>query len=214
MTIMMKDSARTRAYDRIRAGILAGDFPAGSFIEEAQASALAEVSRTPVREALNRLAAEGFLDMLPRRGAMVRHVTAQELVDLYGARKLIEGHAATVICEAGAGAPAEMRRLAAEMEALPLEDTLAHVELNGDFHTVLMAHCGNQILIRMSESMSASVTRIGLSAFSIDLDRKTVIDREHRQLIEALDAGDAARARAILEVHLEAPAHILAKLPR
>ncbi|WP_171060541.1 GntR family transcriptional regulator [Poseidonocella sp. HB161398] len=214
MTIMMKDSARTRAYDRIRAGILNGTFPAGSFIEEAQASALAEVSRTPVREALNQLAAEGFLDLLPRRGAMVRHVTAQELVDLYEARKLIEGHAADVICETDRGAPPEMRRLAAEMEALPLEDALQHVELNGRFHAALMAHCGNQILIRMSEAMSANVTRIGFSAFTIDRDRRALIDREHSALVEALDAGDAARARAILKVHLEAPAHILAKLPR
>ncbi|WP_172327143.1 GntR family transcriptional regulator [Mangrovicoccus sp. HB161399] len=210
----MKDSARTRAYDRIRAGILNGEFPAGSFIEEAQACAMAEVSRTPVREALNRLAAEGFLDMLPRRGAMVRHVTAQELVDLYEARKLIEGHAATVICEAGQGAPAEMRRLAVAMEAMPVSDALGHVELNGEFHAVMMAHCRNQILVRMSETMSASVTRIGFSAFSIDQDRKAVIDREHRALIDAMDAGDAARARDILKVHLEAPAHILAKLPR
>ncbi|WP_108262825.1 GntR family transcriptional regulator [Mangrovicoccus ximenensis] len=214
MTTVIKDSARVRAYDRIRAGILNGDFPAGSFIEEAQACALAEVSRTPVREALNRLAAEGFLDMLPRRGAMVRHVTAQELVDLYGARKLIEGHAAEVICESGLGAPEEMRQLAVQMEATSPEDALTQVELNGRFHAVLMAHCNNQILIRMAESLSASVTRIGFSAFSIDQDRKAVIDREHRALIEALDDGDAARAREILKLHLEAPAHILAKLPR
>ena len=60
-------SARDRAYQGVRAGILKGDFPPGSFIEEAMACEVTGVSRSPVREALNRLAAEGYLELHRRQ---------------------------------------------------------------------------------------------------------------------------------------------------
>jgi len=207
-------SAADHAYQRLRSGILAGEFAPGTFIEEEQACRLAEVSRTPVREALNRLAAEGFLDKLPRRGALVRAVTAQELVDLYEARRLLEGHAVRVICAAGLGAPAGLRELHDAMMQTPLADIATSAGLNNQFHQLLVAHCGNGVLIRMAQSLSVMTTRVALSALSIGPERKAVIQAEHLALIEALEQGDAVAAERILAVHLEPVPQLLARMPR
>lgn len=207
-------SAKDRAYARIRQGILVGEFPAGAFIEESHACTLANVSRTPVREALNLLAAEGFIEQLPRRGAMVRQVTSQELCDLYEVRKLIEGHAATLICSKEQKTPAVMWRLYEEMEALSADDLLSHVELNGRFHHALVANCGNPMLTQIFDGLNAKLTRVAMSALTLDQARRTVIQAEHLALIEALDAGDAAAAQRILGTHLKVLPQQLAGLPR
>lgn len=73
-------SARQRAYDGVRAGILRGDFPPGRFIEKTAATKAIGVSRTPVREALSRLGPEGYLVLHQRRGAMVNPISIDKLL--------------------------------------------------------------------------------------------------------------------------------------
>lgn len=209
-----KRSARDRAYERIRLGILSREFLAGTFVEEQQVCKLVGLSRTPVREAFSRLAAEGFIEQLPRRGAMVRHVTGRELVELYETRKLIEGHAVTEICRRGAGAPDAMRRIYQAMEQQTDSDILAHEDLNRRFHHALMQSGGNTVLSRLYTGLHATMARVAVSALAIDWARKSQIQAEHLALIEALDAGDSDAARSVLARHLEPPPEVLANLPR
>lgn len=207
-------SARDIAYAVIRDGILAGEFPAGSFIEETDICDRSGVSRTPVREALSRLAAEGFVQQLPRRGAMVRHVTGQELNELYEVRRLIEGHAARHLCASRLPAPAEMKRHNTAMQGLPPGEIARHVDLNRKFHHALVASTGNEVLTRVFADLHTSVTRVSLSALSLDLARQEIILREHQALIEALDAHDAPAALAVLDTHLKPIPQVLARLPQ
>ena len=86
--------AAETAYAVIRKRILAGDFSRGERLREEELAQIAGVSRTPIREALRRLDAEGLVEFLPNRGASVTAWTEQELDDLYAARALIEGYAA------------------------------------------------------------------------------------------------------------------------
>ncbi|MGD9866231.1 MAG: GntR family transcriptional regulator [Pseudodonghicola sp.] len=207
-------SAKDRAYQAIRSGILSGRFPAGSFIEEAQICDLAGVSRTPVREAFNRLSAEGVVEQLPRRGAMVRQVTARELTELYEVRKLIEGHALRKLCAERRGTPARMYELLALMDATPVEDIPRHVELNGAFHHALVESSGNAAMTRIYSGLHASVLRVALSAMALDVERSASIQAEHRALVQALDDHDAETGLAILEKHLTAILQLTAQLPR
>ncbi|WP_158243132.1 GntR family transcriptional regulator [Acidimangrovimonas sediminis] len=207
------ESAKERAYRTIRTGIMTGRFPAGSFIEEAQVCALAQVSRTPVREALNRLSAEGVIEQLPRRGAMVRHVTARELAELYEVRKLIEGQALALLCAARQGAPARMHVLAQEMGEVPDTEVLRHVELNRDFHHAMVEAAGNAVMTRIYADLHLSVLRVALSALSLDRERSGTIQAEHRAILDALDAHDAETGRAILEKHLAPIPQLVARLP-
>ncbi len=206
-------SAKDRAYAAVRGGILDGTFTAGSFIQEAQICDLAKVSRTPVREALNRLAQEGLIDLYPRRGAMVRHVTGRELQELYEARRLIEGHAVAGLCRDRRPAPPQMAALQVEMARLTADDVFHHVELNRRFHRLLVESCGNHVLIRMYAGLQVSVTRVSMSALSLDLARQATIHAEHLELLTAIDAHDVERALAVLGRHLHPLPQLVSRLP-
>jgi len=85
---------RHLAYDAIRAKILSGEFPPGSTLSEAELASLLGISRTPVREALQRLQEDGLATILPRRGALVRILTLPEVREILLVREALEGLAA------------------------------------------------------------------------------------------------------------------------
>lgn len=196
-------SARERAYQAIRAGILNGDFAPGQFIEEALACELAGVSRSPVREALNRLAAEGFLELHPRRGALVRMLSATEIRDLFEVRLMVESHAVSRICREGRVIHDELAEICAQHEAVSATDMLACAELNRRFHQALVATAGNVVLLQVFDSLEANLTRIAMLSLQSGLGKTDTIEREHRALIDALRHHDEAAALALLERHLQ-----------
>lgn len=207
-------NAHQRVYELVRDRILRGSFPAGSFIEEEQICALAGVSRTPVREAFHRLAAERFIELLPRRGAAVRHVTGRELSELYEARRLIEGYAVRYLCDRHLPSPVEMRRLCDAMEQDGPPDFVRSGELNRLFHREMIAAMQNQVLLDLFDSLHTRLLRVAISALQADPGRSGTIQAEHRQLIAALDAHDQDRALDILHAHLQPQAQIMTQLPR
>ena len=103
--------AAQRAYEHLRARLLAGEFPAGSRLPEEELAAAAEVSRTPVREALRRLHAEGLVEFVPNRGAHVASWTERDLDEIFGLRALLESHAAELAAPRISGA--DLGRLSA-----------------------------------------------------------------------------------------------------
>jgi len=195
-------SARDRAYQGIRAGILKGDFPPGSFIEEAMACEVTGVSRSPVREALNRLAAEGYLELHRRRGAMVRRLSATELRDLYEVRLMVETHAVRKICRERRTLPPELLRLCEAHEAMPAEDLLGCVEINRLFHQALVAAAGNRVLVDVFDGLQAPLSRVAMVSLQQGFGKTEVIEDEHREMIAALSVHDQARALAVVERHL------------
>jgi DNA-binding GntR family transcriptional regulator len=205
--------ARERVYLYVREQILRGNFPGGSFVEEEQISAAIGVSRTPVREAFHRLQAERFIDLLPRRGARVRQVTAEELVQLYEARLMLEGYVASRICREGIAVPAQMPELLARMrEADVRDDLFTHVELNRLFHRAMVAALGNDVLIQLYDSLSSRQQLVAMTALGTDPGRLDVIMAEHAELIEALQAKEEGRARNVLDRHLQPVFTIVSRL--
>lgn len=103
------EPARQRVYEYVRDGILDGRLAGGSFLEEEQVSLAVGVSRTPVREAFQQLHSERLIDLVPRRGAMVRAVTVQELVEVSDPAFDRVACGAPAVCCAAAGAPGNGR---------------------------------------------------------------------------------------------------------
>lgn len=206
-------SARERAYEGIRAGILNGDYPSGSFVEESVACEVTGVSRSPVREALNRLAAEGYLELHPRRGAMVRPLSAGALRDLYEVRLMIETHAARLTCRNRREIPAQLAELCAAHEATAPDDLLNCVEINRMFHRTLVAIAGNSVLVQVFDSLQAPLTRLAMLSLRRGLGKTDVIEREHREMLEALTAHDEERALDVIHRHLKLMPHLIEALP-
>lgn len=205
--------ARERVYAYVREQILRSVFAGGSFIEEEQISSALGVSRTPVREAFHRLEAERFIDLLPRRGALVRQVTAQELADLYETRRMIEGYALARICREKMPVPPEMAQILRQMDEHAESEHFERVELNRRFHFTMVAALGNEVLSELYQSLGARQQRVAMTALGVDPARVGRIRAEHHAFLEALHAHDEARARAILEQHLRPIVGIVSRLP-
>jgi DNA-binding GntR family transcriptional regulator len=207
------EPARERVYRFVRDGILSGGTPGGTFLEEGQISLAVGVSRTPVREALSRLQAERFVELIPRRGARVREVTLQELVEVYEARRVIEIHVARSLCNARVGAPPMMARVLRDMRELSPNDLLRHVELDIAFHQAMMAASQNRVLLEIYDTLRARRQRVALTSISVEPTRLYPILEEHGALVRALDASDADAAAATLERHLQPVSAVLSRLP-
>jgi DNA-binding GntR family transcriptional regulator len=209
----LRGPARDRVFEYVRDGILRGRLAAGTFLEEEQVSAAVGVSRTPVREAFQQLQSERLIDLLPRRGAMVRFVTAQELMEVYETRLMIETHAVRRLCHERRPVPPAMLPILAEMQQQVAPSTFAHVQLNTAFHQALVAASGNGVITGLYESLSSRQERVAVTSVTIDPGRQRIILEEHERLVEALAAHDAAAAIATLTLHLRPVREILAHLP-
>lgn len=207
------EPARERVYRFVRDGILSGSMPGGAFLEEAGLSHAVGVSRTPVREALSRLQAERFIELIPRRGARVREVTLRELVEVYEVRRAIEVHVAQSLCRARVGAPREMAHLLDAMYAIPPDDLVRHVDLDVAFHQAMVAASQNQVLLEIYDGLRARRQRVALTSITTEPRRLHPILEEHASLVRALDAFDGDAATALLVRHLQPVAEVLSRLP-
>ncbi|WP_420000018.1 GntR family transcriptional regulator [Streptomyces boninensis] len=214
-------SARSRAYEWVREAILLGHYQEGEFLEEKALSEEAGVSRTPVREALHRLAAEGFLDLLPRRGAQVRRVTVGEMIETYEMRQVLEIHGFSILCERRIEIPPEQAELLERMGAPDLlarsragdrEAIAEHGKLDFRFHCGFVRATGNTVLLDLFRSLQPRHQRIGVSAITIRPERLPVIMREHHTLLTALTKHDFELAAETLRTHLNPDDTVVAHL--
>ncbi|MFC5418965.1 GntR family transcriptional regulator [Bosea eneae] len=160
------------------------------------------VSRTLVREAFGRLAVEGLVELKPNRGANVAYPTLEEARDVFEVRRGLERLVAENL--AGRLTPAQ----SAELEAHVRLEEKAHerdgpesIRLSGEFHIKLAEMTGNALLLRYVQEASSRCSLI-LAIYGRPHSSECAVS-EHRRLIEALRAGDAARAAALMDDHLQ-----------
>jgi DNA-binding GntR family transcriptional regulator len=207
--------ARDRVYAWLRDGIISGALEGGRFLDELWVSGVVGVSRTPVREAFHRLEAERFISLLPRKGAQVRTVTARELEEVYQSRRLIEGHALGEVCAARAGAPAEMAGLIEEMDRAGKDrDWFAVSGLDRQFHRAIVNAAGNTVLTELYDTLRSRQQRVTVRALEARPERLSIIAAEHRQLVAAIDAHEAAVALRLLNEHLYPVPEVVSALER
>ncbi len=199
----VKTSASQRAYGWIRDAILSGEFAEGEFIDEVALAARVNTSRTPVREALQRLQVERYVDLLPRRGAQVRVVTALEMREIYQARFVLESDALRTICQRQAGVPDSARALIEKMEqAGQSHDWNGFAQLDQMFHAEIVRHRRNAVIAELYDSLQPRQVRLGTRTLVEAPARLTTIEHEHRELIAALDRHDADASVEVLRRHL------------
>ena len=189
--------------ERLRQRIFAHDLAPGSWIDE---QALAEhygISRTPMREALKVLASEGLVTLRPRRGCYVTELTEQDLDDIFPVLALLEGRCAYQAVTRAR--PADLARLRAAHNLLARTaasgDVPAFFVANQQFHRQVQQLAGNRWLLQVIDDMRKvlklnrhdSLSREGRVGESLN---------EHRAIMQAIEAGDAAAAQARMHDHL------------
>ncbi|OLT09898.1 GntR family transcriptional regulator [Pseudonocardia sp. CNS-139] len=200
--------------DRIRTAIMRGTFPPGTQLGEVELAARLGVSRGPLREAMQRLVAEGLLRSERHRGLFVRDLDAADVRDVYIARTAVERAAGLLLLAGDRAAAAERLGVAlAEMEAAA-DDPVALADADHHFHHEFVAASGSRRLRRMADALLVE-TRMCLAALQETLPPAADLIAEHRELRDAVLAGDAVRLTTALEAHMaDAVARILAQHPK
>jgi len=207
-------SAADRAYAFVKDHIVTGGYPGGTLISEGDVSAAVQVSRTPVREAFLRLAAEGLLHLYPKRGALVVPVSASEIREVLDARLVIEQHAARTAIAAGRHheLAAELRTVLAAHGVDLVRDAGRFTQLDQQFHGTLVNAAGNRLLAGFYATLRDRQLRMGTTALLRDPDRYDAIRAEHAALADLIDAGDGDAVTAAMASHLAATRAALAGL--
>lgn len=207
-TLAALDLLRTRslaslAAQEIERMILDGELKAGERLNEQALAARLKVSRGPVREAIRGLERAGLVVTVINQGSYVRQVSAEEALELYEVRVAITGHACAKLARSIAPEQlAALRELVRRMEAAHAAgDAAGYYELNIDFHAALLGFLGNARLLRINDELGhelnlfrrrSLVTAAGMAASNA----------EHAEIVDAIAAGDAARARTAGEAHI------------
>lgn len=192
------------AYTTIRDQILAGELRGGVRLREDDLATMIGVSRTPIREALRSLVAEGLLRYEPNRGVSVESWTMKDLEEVYELRSLLEPYAASLAAKSGELNLVNLARLADEMDeavAQPHPDVDLITEINNEFHDAIAVGSANQRLQMLRNSIvQVPTVRRTFALYSIeDLKRSTA---HHREIYEALRSGDSVWAESIMRAHM------------
>jgi DNA-binding GntR family transcriptional regulator len=195
-----RGSTTDEVTDALRESILDGSIAPSTWLREADLAATLKVSRTPVREALKRLADEELLERSANRGCQVRAMTLDDVLALYVVRESLESLAArTAAARTPEGLVGTLQDLQCRMRAE--NDPARLARLNLEFHRAIRDASGNAYLERFLTQVEHAVRRIGNSSFE-DHQRVSASHAEHDAIISAIDAGDAAAAEQAAEVHM------------
>ncbi|UYQ77482.1 GntR family transcriptional regulator [Glutamicibacter sp. JL.03c] len=197
-------SASQRAYRLIRDGVLQGTYVPGSMIGEASLAKEFELSRTPVRLALGRLQQEGWIEIFPKRGAVVRGLSDKQVAELADTRLLLES--ASVADASQAQREQLTQRQIASIDqqdaALAAGDLKEFVELTIAFHRGFVEAAGNSVRVELYDHL-ADRHRFALFATSEDLvTRREEIIAEHQDLARLMRDGDSAGFKECLRKHV------------
>jgi DNA-binding GntR family transcriptional regulator len=184
----------------LRQRIFRRELEPGSWIDEVKLSQEYGISRTPLREALKVLAAEGLVTMKVRRGAYVTEVSEQDLAEVYHLLSLLESDAAGVVAERATDAELkELHKLHKELEGA-LNNRDRFFALNERFHMRLLELAGNRWRNQMVADLR-KVMKLNRHASLLKSGRIEESLAEHRGVMEALARRDAAAARERMQDH-------------
>lgn len=194
-------SVREAAYSHLRGAILTGSLLPGVRISEPGLAQELGVSRTPVREALQRLAQEGLVELLPGKGARVRVLSAEEVREVYDVRALLEGEAAALAAQnATEDELKRLERLLQALDALPKEAYAQQMQVDFDFHTALIEAAHNKTLARIYADLRSSLTLI--RSFQQTLSQHPKTRQQHQAIVSALKARNPAQATEAARAHV------------
>lgn len=201
---------RDLVLEAIREAIINGSLQPRERLMEIQLAEELGVSRTPVREALRKLELEGFIVMIPRKGAYVSDLTMKDIADVFEIRAALEGLAAALAAERITEEELEeMERLLVEKgEAINQNDIDKLVEVDTKFHETMYKASRNERLTGIISNLREQIQRFRLTSLSVP-GRKNDSLVEHRGIVEAIQARDIQLAKQLAQEHIENAENVL-----
>jgi DNA-binding GntR family transcriptional regulator len=194
---------RQSVYDALIDLIIGGELPPGQHMVETDLARQLRVSRQPIREALHRMEAEGWVDLRPSQGAFVHVPTDQEVDGLLDVRALLEAETAR-LAAGGSASPAQVARLREicreGQAAAEADDFGAAVAANNAFHAEVAVIGGNAVLAELADIVGR---RVQWYYRMVAPARGHGSWAEHAEMIEAIESADAERAQVLARKHTE-----------
>src|SRR5215216_232662 len=194
--VLIRDNISDSLAIELRNMIVDGRLPAGERINEVHLSQQLGISRTPLREALARLAQEGAIRSVPRIGCFVRPLTLEEFEQIYAIRPLLDPEALRL-----AGLPSRERlerlwKINDDINRASDADTI--IGLDDDFHFELVAACPNKVLVDLIKQFSLRTRRYELALMRERSNVQHTVE-DHERILRALSKGDLGAACANLK---------------
>ena len=202
---------RTQVLDALREAILSTQFPPGHRLIERELIDMTGVSRTTIREVLRELAAEGLVETVPQKGAVVVALSAEEVEELYEIREVLEAHLVRRFVELASDH--DLQALRTAMAAL--DDTVAAkagtaalLAAKDGIYDVLLTGAGNGTLRASLARLHAQVSFLRASSMSSGPGRPAEAAAELRRLVEAIEPGDVEAAVQAMVAHVQSAASV------
>jgi DNA-binding GntR family transcriptional regulator len=195
---------REKILENIRDAIISGALKGGSRVSEPDLAERYGISRTPIREAFRQLESEGYLTVIPRRGAVVSEFSEKDVEEFYAIKSILEGYAARRACEKLTAK--ELDRLQAInnrlAELAAHNDIRTFFKIHNDFHDVFIKAADNEKLRELINSLVTRFQRLRLMSISLP-DRMRISVQEHEKIIEAFRRKDAEAAEILVRKNAE-----------
>lgn len=211
-------SAAEKAYAEIRSRIISAALPQGARLIEEDLAVEIGVSRTPVREAVRRLAQEGMVELRPNSGAVVAKWSVDDLVQLFDLRATLEGSVAALAAQQmDSQTIAILRTLARTME-VTMREGGSHfleriAELNDNFHKTILAATNSPRLGRlMGQLVELPIVLRTFNCYSAEELRRSL--GHHVELVAAFEANDPVWAESVMKAHVLSAKHALVAAQR
>jgi DNA-binding GntR family transcriptional regulator len=196
-----KGSRGVKAHQILREAIATGRLKPGARVLESELATLLDMSRTPVREAIATLEAEGLVSVDGARGRIVTKLDYQSMMELYAVREVLEATAAGLAARIASDMEIVALRDMVELEEQMLDDAGRLADHNRRFHEAIYYCSHNRYLLKMLEYIQTGMLLLGQVTRVGDERRETAL-LEHRAIVEAIEARDPAAAEAAVRDHV------------
>ena len=194
-----------KVYRILKERIIKGNLKPGEKILEVNIAKQLGVSRTPVREALRELAAEGLVRTEPNLGMIVIDFSIEDLQEVLKIRKLLEGFATSIAAKKiNKEEIKKIEKIIKKMSiSISKNDVLVYSDLNAEFHNLIFNICGNKRLIKIYDNLSNSEHRFRIRSLRNNPERLKYSLKEHQEILEALKRKDSEQAYKLGQKHIE-----------
>ena len=190
---------RERILETIREAIIRGSLKPGEKVAEPELAERFGISRTPIREAFRQLESEGYLTVIPRKGAVVTSFSQKDVEEFYAIKSILEGYAARRACQNLSVKEVEkLEAINAKLQQLAEDsDVKQFFKVHNDFHDLFIKAACNDKLCEMINSLVSKFQRLRLASLSLP-GRMKISVQEHEKIIEAFRKKDPAMAEKLV----------------
>ncbi len=193
------------AYNALRDSILSNTLTSGTIYNEKNLAQQLGISRTPVREALLELSSQGLIEFLPRKGVVVNSFKEQDINEIFELRQIIETHAFKMACTRSPKIDfTEMEQCVEAQRRIAMEsgEISKFMEIDRTFHMAFARQTGNQRLIAIMDNIRDILHIMGSYALVVK-GRMLEVVQEHKNILNAVKAGDVENTLTLLSAHLD-----------